>query len=387
MAASEELGLKGLHSFHYFVHQAERSHEFYTQKFGWSEIARSNAQMQELTGQKSRVYQGGGVRVCVSTPITDTCRAARYLRRHPAGIGSLSFEVEDIDKTWEVLLAREATPIHKIRETKANGGLFRHFSITTGIGAVAFRFIEVNDWDGFAPGFEASEAESVVENDGFDFLGVDHITCNAPTMASVRLWLEHVMGMEEYWKIKFHTEDVKQGADSGTGLRSVVMWDPRSEIKMPINEPLLPFFKEGQINKFVEDNMGAGVQHIALGTTDVEKAVRTFRERSINFLETPGNYYDVSPERLAQLGVDVSKIEHKLDDLRELGILIDGSPTDNYLIQIFLKEAAVLYDEPDAGPFFYELIERCGDRGFGAGNFRALFEAIERDQIDEEEGI
>lgn len=133
--------------------------------------------------------------------------------------------------------------------------------------------------------------------------------------------------------------------------------------------------------------MGAGVQHIALGTTDVEKAVRTFRERSINFLETPGNYYDVSPERLAQLGVDVSKIEHKLDDLRELGILIDGSPTDNYLIQIFLKEAAVLYDEPDAGPFFYELIERCGDRGFGAGNFRALFEAIERDQIDEEEGI
>jgi len=387
MAASEELGIKGLHSFHYFVNEPERSHEFYTQKFGWSEVARANAEMQERTGQKSRVYQGGDVRVCVSTPLTENCRAARYLKHHPAGIGSLSFLVEDIDKTWEVLLNREATPIHQIRETKDASGRFRHFSITTAIGAVAFRFIEANDWDGFAPGFEASQAGSVIENEGFDFLGVDHITCNAPTMASVRLWLEHVMGMEEYWKIEFHTEDVTQGADSGTGLRSIVMWDPRSEIKMPINEPLLPFFKEGQINKYVEDNVGAGVQHIALGTTDVQRAVRTFKERSVNFLETPDNYYDAAPARLAELGVDVNNIGHKLEDLRELGILIDGSPTDEYLIQIFLKEAAILYDEPEAGPFFYELIQRCGDRGFGAGNFRALFEAIERDQVEGGEGI
>ena len=107
------------------------------------------------------------------------------------------------------------------------------------------------------------------------FKKVDHVTNNAMSMASVTLWMEHVMGMEQCWEIEFHTDDINEGASSGTGLKSIVMWDPRSGIKFPVNEPLQPFFKEGQINTFVEDNHGPGIQHIAL---EVDDAVTTVRE-------------------------------------------------------------------------------------------------------------
>lgn len=381
MAASEALGIKGIHNFHFLVSDPARSFDFYTRGFGWTKKAFSDAEMVQRTGQESNVYAAGDIDVVVSTPQNETCRAARYLRRHPAGVGSISFEVEDIEQTYRFLVAREATPIHGIVDTvDPKQGRFRQFSITTAIGDVAFRFVEKKDWEGFAPGFSALAPAPTPPDNGFHFQQVDHITCNALTMAPVKLWLEHVLGMEQCWDIEFHTEDIQENAATGTGLRSVVMWDPRSGIKFPINEPLQPFFKEGQINKFVEDNWGAGVQHIALQVDDICEAVRTLRARNIEFLATPGVYYDVAPERLSTQGVDIDRIHHDLNELRALGILIDGSPVDNYLVQIFLKDAMTLYGDDSAGPFFFELIERRGDEGFGGGNFRALFEAIERDQ-------
>ncbi|MFT7624748.1 MAG: 4-hydroxyphenylpyruvate dioxygenase [Myxococcota bacterium] len=381
MAASEELGILGIDSVHYFVHEAERSRRFYADAFGWGPVARSSAQMNEATGQKSTVYQGGDIRVVVSTPDRPSCRAARYLTRHPAGIGSLTFEVEDLDRTWAFLLGREATPIHGIRDTRVDGGRYRHFSITTALGDVSYRFCQRDDLERFAPGFDAVASDP--DPDAFSFMKVDHITSNAPTMAAPKLWMEHVLGMEQCWEIEFHTDDINPDSSSGTGLRSVVMWDPRSGLKFPINEPLQPFFKEGQINKFVEDNHGAGIQHIALEVDDVVEAVRTLRRRDVRFLSIPSNYYDSAPARLADKQVDVNAIAHKLDVLREHEILIDGKPVDNYLVQIFLEDAMTFYAEPEAGPFFYELIQRCGDDGFGGGNFRALFEAIERQQDED----
>jgi 4-hydroxyphenylpyruvate dioxygenase len=191
--------------------------------------------------------------------------------------------------------------------------------------------------------------------------------------------------MEQCWEIEFHTEDVarEEARDFGTGLRSVVMWDPRSGLKFPINEPLAPFFKDGQINRFIEDNAGAGVQHVALEVDDIVHSVQHLRHRGVRFLKTPKVYYEMAAPRLREQGVEPSALAHSLELLEPLGILIDGSPVNNYLIQIFLEDAMTLYDEPSAGPFFYELIQRCGDQGFGGGNFRALFEAIERAQIAE----
>jgi len=337
--------------------------------------------MVRATGQRSAVYAAGDARAVVSTPEREGCRADRYLRRHPDGVGSLSFQVEDLDRAWRFLDERKATFIHDIRETRhPSGGRYRHFSITTAIGDVAFRFCEKCDFPAFAPGFEPWPDGEPPPEGGVAYQGVDHITSNAVSLMPVVLWMEHVLGMEECWRIDFHTKEYMRREGAGTGLRSIVMWDPRSGLKFPTNEPLQPYFKEGQINAFVEDNWGAGIQHIALGVDEIVPAVRTLRNREARFLPTPDNYYEHAPSRLAERGIDVGTVEHDWDELRELGILIDGSPPDRYLVQIFTQDLAGQSGEEAAGPFFYELIERCGDPGFGEGNFKALFEAIEREQ-------
>lgn len=388
MAASEELGIVGLDFAHYMVSNPTRSQRFYTELFGFQPVYRSTGEMVERTGQSSTVYRAGDTQIAVSHPVADGCRAQRYLSRHPAGIGSLTFRVDSAQKAYEFLEKRGATFIHGVRETgDDDGGVFRHFSITSAIGDVSFRFLERDDYAGFAPGFEAIPgAAAAAKSNPLGIGAFDHITNNAQTMASVKLWMEHVLGMEQCWEIEFHTEDIKQGGDIGTGLKSQVMWDPGSGLKFPINEPLTPFFSEGQINVFIEQNHGAGVQHIALEVDDIIHAVSTLRERGVRFLNTPDTYYEATPGRLAELGVDVTAIDEDLEILKKHEILIDGKPTNRYLLQVFMQDASTLYAEPDAGPFFFELIQRHGDDGFGEGNFRALFEAIERAQITKEDG-
>jgi 4-hydroxyphenylpyruvate dioxygenase len=149
-------------------------------------------------------------------------------------------------------------------------------------------------------------------------------------------------------------------------------------LKFANNEPYRPNFKASQINLFHEDHRGDGVQHIALGVRDIIASVRNLRARGVEFMRTPSTYYDALPERLRALGIDA--IDEDLSTLRELELLVDGHGAHSYLLQIFLKDSAGMYGSPDAGPFFYELIQRKGDSGFGAGNFRALFESIEREQ-------
>jgi 4-hydroxyphenylpyruvate dioxygenase len=186
------------------------------------------------------------------------------------------------------------------------------------------------------------------------------------------------MGFEQMWEVAFHTADVDPGRRTGSGLKSIVMWDPASGTKFANNEPARPFFKSSQINIFNEELRGDGVQHVALTVGDIVRAVRELRGAGVTFMPTPGSYYDLLPARIAASGID--RIDEDLATLRELEILIDGDHHHAYMLQIFLKESAGLYRDPDAGPFFYEIIQRKGDRGFGAGNFRALFESIEREQ-------
>src|SRR5579872_4251725 len=193
--------------------------------------------------------------------------------------------------------------------------------------------------------------------------------------------MQHVLGLELLWEIAFHTNDVAapRGPQAhGSGLKSVVMWDPRSGVKFANNEPFRPFFKDSQINIFAEDNRGDGVQHSALAVCDIVSAVRDLRAGGVEFMATPGAYFDALPARLKAIGV--GGIDEEIETLRRLEILVDGEKPRQYLLQIFLKEAAGLHHDPEAGPFFFEIIQRKGDQGFGAGNFRALFEAIEREQ-------
>jgi 4-hydroxyphenylpyruvate dioxygenase len=152
-------------------------------------------------------------------------------------------------------------------------------------------------------------------------------------------------------------------------------------VKFANNEPWRPDFRASQIQLFHEDLRGDGVQHAALTAKDILSAVKGMRERGVEFMPTPGAYYDMLPERLQKIGVE--RIDEAIGTLRDLGILVDGGAKGAYMLQIFLKDSAGLYREPAAGPFFFEIIQRKGDEGFGAGNFRALFESIEREQQKE----
>jgi 4-hydroxyphenylpyruvate dioxygenase len=375
MAKLAPLGIKRLEGIHYYVRDLERSRKFYTGTLDFAETWRSSPELEAQGRQKSACFEAGKIQVVCSSPIGEGGRAARFLAKHPDGVGTLIFEVEDIERTFALLEERGGTPIDDIQTYQDDGGTLRQFSITTPFGDTTFRFRERRGYRALYPG-------AVAVNEGgknrFGFDEIDHVTTNFQTMKPMLLWLEHVMGFEQMWEIAFHTSDVDPTRKTGSGLKSIVMWDPASKTKFANNEPARPFFKSSQINIFNEDLRGDGVQHVALTVGDILTAVRELRANGVSFMPTPGSYYDMLPERIAKSGI--GKIDEDIETLRELEILIDGAHHHAYMLQIFLKDSAGLYNDPSAGPFFFEIIQRKGDRGFGAGNFRALFESIEREQ-------
>jgi 4-hydroxyphenylpyruvate dioxygenase len=295
---------------------------------------------------------------------------------------SLGFRVKNLDETMAFLDARGGTFLSEpLEDTDAHGGRYRAIEIATPLGDVAFRFVERSGYRAFAPGFVPSGVALADEGTGplrpdniFGIEAVDHVTCNGLTMQPIVAWYRDVLGFEPFWEIKFHTEDVAHLAH-GSGLKSVVMWDPASRVKFATNEPLRPHFRDSQIYKFVEENDGSGVQHVAFQVRNIVSTVEELTRRGVDFMDTPHAYYVNLPRRLEALGIH--NVKEQLDVLEQHRILLDGSQ-ERYMLQIFLREAKSLYRDERAGPFFYEIIQRCGDEGFGYGNFRALFESIER---------
>jgi 4-hydroxyphenylpyruvate dioxygenase len=377
------LGLLRIEALHTYVHDLERSRRFYVDRLDFAELGESGPALTAEGRQRSAVFQAGEVRIVCSAPAGEGGRAWRWLRAHPDGIGSVVFEVEDADRCFRLLEERGGTPITDLEEDRDEGGTLRTFVLATPLGDATFRFVERRGYAGLYPGVIRHPAPRGGGN-AFGFGRVDHLTQNFQTMKPALLWMEHVLGFEEFWEVAFHTRDAADARrrareqQRGSGLRSVVMRDPGSGVKLANNEPWRPAFRSSQINVFHEDLHGDGIQHAALTVQDIVGAVRAMRARGVSFMPTPGAYYDALPERLARSGVGA--ISEDLAALRELEILVDGAGPGAYLLQIFLRDAAGLYGEPAAGPFFFEIIQRRGDQGFGAGNFRALFESIEREQ-------
>jgi len=376
--ARPSLGIQRIEALHYYVHDLERTRRFFVDKLDFVEIGTSGQEVEREGRQRSAAFRAGEALYVIHQPIGEGGRAWRYLRKHPEGVGTVVLDVEEIDRTFRLLDERGGTFITDVQRFSDEGGTLAMFSVTTPFGDTTFRFVERRGYAGFFPGFVPSA--TIATGNRFGFERIDHLTANFQTMKPALLWMEHVLGFEQLWEIAFHTQDVAsaQKREHGSGLKSIVMWDPASGVKFANNEPFRPFFKESQINLFAEDNRGDGIQHSALSVRDIVGAVRGLRAAGVEFMSTPGSYFDVLPERLRQIGV--GSIDESVDLLRELEILVDGDQPQKYLLQIFLKEAAGRYHDPEAGPFFFEIIQRKGDNGFGAGNFRALFEAIERDQ-------
>jgi 4-hydroxyphenylpyruvate dioxygenase len=379
---TENLGIIGYDSFHWAVENIDRSRAFYTERLDFKEVARSGDALTARGGQQSIVFGAGDVRVCISTPLRQSSKAGRYLRRHPSGVMSLSFRVKDLDTTMAVLEKRGGTFISDpIEDKEPTGGRYRAVEIATPLGDVAFRFVERSDYRAFAPGFIDSGIGATLDtrrpDNRYGIANIDHVTSNGLTMQPIVGWYKEVMGMEPFWEIKFHTQDVAKSFAAGSGLKSIVMWDPSSGVKFATNEPLRPMFRESQIWKFCDDNQGAGIQHIAYAVPNIIGAVEDLQKRGVEFMETPKSYFNDLPARLAKLGIN--NVKEELATLERFQILVDGAD-NKYMLQIFMREAKTLYDDSRAGPFFYEIIQRAGDEGFGYGNFRALFESIERAQ-------
>ena len=369
------LGIKRLEGIHYYVRDLERSRQFYVGKLDFAETWRSGPELEAAGKQRSVCFQAGNVMVVCSAPLGEGGRAARFMSKHPDGVGTLVFEVEDVERTFKLIEERGGTPISDIETFQDDGGTLRQFSITTPFGDTTFRFRERRGFRALYPGAVAHQGGG---SNRFGFADMDHVTSNFQTMKPMLLWLEHVLGFEQMWEVEFHTSDVDPKRKTGSGLKSIVMWDPASNTKFANNEPARPFFKASQINIFNEELRGDGVQHVALTVKDIVTAVKDLRAAGVSFMPTPGSYYDMLPERIEKSGI--KRVDEDLAVLRDLQILVDGDHDHAYMLQIFLKESAGLYKDLSAGPFFYEIIQRKGDRGFGAGNFRALFESIEREQ-------
>ena len=379
------IGIKRLEGIHWYVHDLSRSRAFYRDKLGFAETWKSSPELDQAGRQRSVCFSANKIDIVVSSPVGEASdpgdagesRAARFLGKHPDGVGTLIFEVEDIGRTFALIEERGGTPISDIETFTDDGGTLRQFSITTPFGDCTFRFRERRGFRALYPGAVPIPASGQLVNP-YGFEEIDHVTSNFQTMKPMLLWLEHVLGFEQMWKVEFHTSDVDPKRKTGSGLKSIVMWDPASNTKFANNEPSRPFFKSSQINIFNEELRGDGVQHVALTCRNMIETVKGLRSSGVSFMPTPDSYYEMLPDRIATSGI--KKIDEDIAVLRDLAILVDGDHDHAYMLQIFLKEAAGLYKDRAAGPFFYEVIQRKGDRGFGAGNFRALFESIEREQ-------
>ncbi len=379
----KSIGLIGYHSLQYFTRDLKSCIRWHIDKFGFEEIAKSDLEWEKRHGMRSVVLRGAGTLGWIFTePIEKASTAGRYLANHPDGVAFLNFKVKDLQKTAEFFVDRKTPILYEIENHKSqNDGFWRETAIATAIDDVGFRFIEEKKFDAFAPGFQWTNenAKKSPNPIGLD-IGIDHVTCNGRSMHSITEFYRHCLGFEQYWGIEFHTAHFKPELGTGSGLESIVMWDKESGIKFATNQPLAPYFNNSQIQIYLEDNHGSGIQHIALGTKNIIHTVEKLREKGTSFLEASDKYFEQLPDRMKKM--NIQKINEPFDKIKKNNILLDGS-NGKYLLQIFMKEQSIQFDNKNSGPFFYEIIQREGDESFGEGNFKALFDSIEKQQVSD----
>ncbi len=368
------LGISRLHSLELSVHEAAPWLTYLGRGLGFQHVGVSTGPAMESSGTRRHLLACGDLRLIVQEAVHAGSSVRRYLEKHPEGVSRVNFLVEDVRRTEEQLLERHATPIDHIREEIAGDGRWRHLAIATPLGDVEFGFVEImGSSGGLCPGMESCGSFDDKLNP-LGITGIDHLTANVRTLMPVIAFYEHVMGFSRQWDVAFHTEDIRPGI--GSGLKSIAMGDAASGIRLATNEPLRPRFEQSQIQLYVDVNRGPGIQHAAIAVGDIVQAVEHCRASGVMFMLTPPTYYEKLAGRLAAQGVP--QLGHPVEELAKLGILADGDKS-GYLLQAFCQDQAVQFRRPHAGPLFIELIQRCGCQRFGEGNFRALFEAAQKD--------
>ena len=351
------LKLRRIDHVEFIVGNAKQSAYYYRQAFGFSQFAYAGLE----TGQRSHTsyaLRQGSVNFVLTTPLESTHPANELLRRHGDGVRDIAFEVDDADEAFAIAVARGARPALEPSTFADEHGVVRRAAIHT-YGDTIHSFISRRDYHGsFLPGFQAAE----VEGRDTGIKRIDHIVGNVE-LGRMNEWAEfysRVLGFRRY--ITFDDKDI---STEYSALMSIVMSDDSHAIMFPINEPA-PGRKKSQIQEYIDAYQGPGAQHIALATNDAVGTISKLHAQGVEFLTVPDEYYRTLKER-------VGEIDESIDAIRKLRILVDRDD-DGYLLQIFTKPVE------DRPTLFFEIIQRKGCRGFGKGNFKALFESIETEQ-------
>jgi 4-hydroxyphenylpyruvate dioxygenase len=360
--AQDFMPLNGIDHVELWVGNAAQASYFFTRAYGFQEVAYSGLE-NGVRDRVSHVLAQGRVRLVLTGALRSDTGIAREHARHGDGVKVIALSVPDVDRAYAEATARGATGLHAPYELSDEDGRVRVADVAA-YGDTIHRFVDRSAYRGtFLPGFTARGGEAG-SADAPMLLTIDHIVGNVE-LGAMDEWVgyyEKVFGMTEM--IHFSDEAI---STEYSALMSKVVTSGNGRVKFPINEPA-EGKRKSQIDEYLEFYEGAGAQHIALATRDIVGTVSELAARGVEFLKTPDNYYEDVPGR-------VGEIAESLTDLRRLGILVDRDD-EGYLLQIFTKP---LGDRPT---IFFEIIERHGARGFGAGNFRALFEAIEREQAE-----
>jgi len=353
------LPLKGTDHVEFYVGNARQSAYFYRAAFGMKLVAYAGPET-GLRDRASYVLQQGKVRFVLTTALRADSEIARQVNKHGDGVHAIALWVDDAASAWRETTGRGARSVAAPAVSSDDHGRAVIASIAA-YGDTVHTFVERGDYSGvFLPGYEAMPEDTVARPVGL--LHIDHIVGNVGWNA-MNEWVDFyskVMGFSLYQH--FDDNDI---STEYSALMSKVMANGNGYVKFPINEPA-EGRRKSQIEEYLDFYDGPGVQHLALATNDILSTVARMQEQGVNFLTVPRSYY-------AELEARVGNVAEPLDELERLGILVDRDD-EGYMLQIFTRPVE---DRPTV---FFEIIQRKGSRSFGKGNFKALFEAIEREQ-------
>jgi 4-hydroxyphenylpyruvate dioxygenase len=353
------LPLNGTDYVEFYVGNARQSAYYYRAAFGFRLVAYAGPE----TGVRDRasyVLRQDRVRFVLTTALRPGSPVAEHVNKHGDGVHDVALWVDDAESAWRETTKRGAKSVLEPRSMQDDRGEVRLASIAA-YGDTIHTFVERHNYTGaFMPGFEPVENDPIARPVGLKY--VDHMVGNVE-LGKMTEWVRFYAGVMGF--SMYQSFDDKDISTEYSALMSKVMSNGNGRVKFPINEPA-PGRKKSQIDEYLEFYNGPGVQHIAMATDDIIWTVARLKDQGVEFLQVPTTYYEALESR-------VGKIDEPVDRLAELGILVDRDD-EGYMLQIFTRPVE------DRPTLFYEIIQRKGSRSFGKGNFKALFEAIEREQ-------
>jgi 4-hydroxyphenylpyruvate dioxygenase len=355
----DDFPINGTDHVEFYVGNAKQSALYYQAAFGYNLVAYRGPE----TGTRdsvSYVLQQEKIRLVLTSALSPSHKIAKHVAKHGDGVKVLALWVDDATVAYDMSVANGAKSAFEPKKMKDEQGEIVVAAIHT-YGETIHTFVERKNYKGaFMPGFIAKTNTFPVPNVGLKY--IDHCVGNVE-LGQMDEWVKFYQKVMGFGLLM--TFDDKDISTKYTALMSKVVSNGNGYVKFPINEPAKGI-KRSQIDEYLDFYHGAGVQHIAIATDNILHTVRTLRANGVDFLQVPDTYYDTVMDR-------VGFVDEKIEDLKEQNILIDRDE-EGYLLQIFTKP---VQDRPT---IFYEIIQRKGAKSFGKGNFKALFEAIEREQ-------